>query len=312
MKKSKWQLNDNGEFRILSIEGGGIRGIFPAQYLAEIEKETGEKINEYFDLIVGTSTGGIIALALGVGIEAKDIVEMYKDNAKKIFRPSHLNLKRILKRKYDNSGLEEVLKEKFGDKKMNDSKVMLCITSTEFNNAKPKVYKTEHNNELYKDGEKELWKVAMATSAAPTYFSAAEVFENEYNIDGGLWANNPSVIGIAEAIKNNVKLENIKVLSIGTGKNIFKEKYKIAKKSSAITWNRKIIDFILNAQAQSAVETAKYLLGDRFTEINFELGGKFSLDSTDENSIKLLLNTAITKCQNSYRVNEKVEEKFFK
>lgn len=151
---------------------------------------------------------------------------------------------------------------------------MLCIPSVEFNYALPKVYKTPHNKELYLDGEKEMWRVALATSAAPVYFPSVDVFKDECNIDGGLWANNPTIIGVAEAIKNNCKLENIKVLSIGTN-------------------------------------VAKYMLGNNFIEINFKLPTKIKLDSVDETSIKSLLNAGKVECQNSYKIGKNVEKRIF-
>lgn len=311
IKKSGWRVKNKNEVRILSIDGGGIRGIFAAKYLAEIEKVTEKNIYEYFDLITGTSTGGIIALALAVGIKAEEIVEMYEKNAKRIFKQKAFSWMGLFRRKYDNDGLKKILIDKFKENKMNDSKVMLCIPSLEFNNAKPKVYKTEHNKEIFRDGKKEIWKVALATSAAPTYFPAVEVFDAECNIDGGIWANNPSMIGIAEAVKNNFKLDQIKVLSIGTGQNMFRESYKIAKSSSVLKWKGKIVDLILNAQSQSAAFLAKYLIEERFIEINFKLDDKMSMDTTNDEDIKSLLNAAINEFQDSYKKNKCVEKEFF-
>lgn len=311
IKEDGWKLKNENEVRILSIDGGGIRGIFPAKYLAEIESVTGKRINEFFDLIVGTSTGGIIALGLSVGIEAEKIMELYEKNAEIIFKPKKFSFWGLLRSKYDNKELEKLLKYTFKNKKIKDSEVMLCIPSVEFNNSIPKVYKTPHNKDLYLDGEKELWRVALATSAAPVYFPAVNVFKDECNIDGGLWANNPTIIGVSEALKNNCKLENIKVLSIGTGESISHKQYNIAKISSILKWREKIIDLILKVQSKSTVNIAKYILGENFTEINAILSEKIKLDSIDKDSIQSLLNAGRTEFQNSYRIGKNIESKFF-
>ncbi|MEC3004586.1 MULTISPECIES: patatin-like phospholipase family protein [Bacillus cereus group] len=97
---------------------------------------------------------------------------------------------------------------------------MVCIPSIVHQKASPKVYKTPHHPHFIKGGNIEIWKIALATSAAPTYLSAAVIDDNECKIDGGLWANNPVLVAIAEAVKLGYSLEQIKVLSIGTGTSL--------------------------------------------------------------------------------------------
>lgn len=318
IKEYGWELKNKDQARILSLDGGGIRGIYIAQLLAEIEKDTGKSIHSFFDLIVGTSTGGIIALALSIGIPAQEIVELYMDNSKKIFKPLHkLFFKKIpyASCKYDNSGLQELVKQKFKEKKLKDAMVMLCITSVEHRNAEPKVYKTPHNEKIHVDGEKEMWKVAMVTSAAPTYFPASYEFADACNLDGGLWANNPVMVGILEALDNKCSLEKIKVLSIGTGENPYNIQNDVAAYGNLLRWKSDFINLFMNVQTRAAHNSAKYLIKDNLTRIDFLIQKeycKIDLDSTDKKSLQELKRNASYDFQCNYRNGENIFEKFFK
>lgn len=311
IKENGWQLKKENEVRILSIDGGGIRGLFPAQYLAEIEEATKRKISDFFDLIVGTSTGGIIALGLGAGMDAEDIVDLYKNNAKLIFEPKKFSFGGFINSKYDNKLFKELLKSVFRDTKIEESEVMLCIPSVELYRGVPKVYKTPHSKRQNSDGEKEMWRVAMATSAAPVFFPPAKVFENECNVDGGIWANNPSVVGITEALDNGQSLDHIKVLSIGTGENISYRSYHIENNSSMLKWKQKIVDLMLAMQSKSTINISKLLLKDKFTQVNFKLTSRVNVDSIDNGNIDSLLSAARREFRNTFRINENVEENFF-
>lgn len=331
-----WQnIKDNGfnpkngkEFKILSIDGGGIRGMFPAQYLARIEEQTGKKINEYFDLITGTSTGGIIALGLSIGIPAKEIAEIYEKQGKDIFKP--VKVKRILnsipiigkkaskltsifKYSYTNEALKKILKEVFKDKKIRDSDTMLCIPALEHNKAKPKVYKTPHNEKFFLDEKLEMWKVALATSAAPTYFPPA--LEDGCKLDGGLWANNPILVGITEALYHGIKSEDIKVLSIGTGENLYLGDDSIPKHGGLVHWGPNLLDVFMNAQSYAAMNTASYLVKpENLIRINFTANNvteKLGLDTVSDKCISILKAEANTAFCNTFRNKEKVEETFF-
>ena len=185
-------MEEQDKFRILSIDGGGIRGILPAELLSVMEKEVGEPTHRFFDLVCGTSTGSIIALAIALGQPASEIVNLYEVNAEKIFpkRPNGFllrNLPFILDLVYGSGAvynpdaLEEVLKSQFLDAKLKDAKTRLCVPSIDISNGKIVVYKTPHSvsrpqqKVLSDDSEKEMWQVARASSAAPVFFPPVKI-----------------------------------------------------------------------------------------------------------------------------------------
>ena len=153
------------KFQILSLDGGGIKGLFSAAVLTFLEDDLDIKIVDHFDLIVGTSTGGLIALGLGSGLAPKDIVEFYVTQGPNIF-PSNplLFLKRYIRRKFDAGPVEDALKSCFGDKRLADSVTRLVIPSYNIGEDHVYLFKTPHHARLKRDWKVPLWKVGMATS----------------------------------------------------------------------------------------------------------------------------------------------------
>ena len=163
----------NSTFKILSIDGGGIRGIYSANVLAQFEKTFDCKLVDYFDLICGTSTGGLIALALSLGIPASDIADFYRKKGALIFPKLGLikGLYRQVVRggKFDNSELKKALSEIYEDKIIADSKCLLCIPSFSLTDAKPWIFRYDHSDgDLSRDNQTSYVDVALATSAART------------------------------------------------------------------------------------------------------------------------------------------------
>ena len=142
--------------RILAIDGGGIMGVFPASFLATVEDSIGDNIANYFDLIVGTSTGGIIALGLGLGLSAQEILAFYEKSGPRIFRGNRwLRWLRWLGiSKYSKVPLKEALDACFGEKKLGDSKKRLVIPSLDLESGKVYIYKTAHHCRLETDYKK--------------------------------------------------------------------------------------------------------------------------------------------------------------
>ncbi|MFA1820071.1 CBASS cGAMP-activated phospholipase [Virgibacillus oceani] len=297
------------EFRILSIDGGGMKGVIPAVYLKRVEDEIGAPIHDYFDLITGTSTGGIIALGLSSKISAEEISKLYIEKGATIFS-KRLGANIFLRAKYKNNNLKKILQNTFGELKVADASTMVCIPSIEHFKAEPKVYKTPHHKDFLFDGKRYMWEVALATSAAPIYFPAAEIGENELKIDGGLWANNPVLVGIAEAKKVGFNVEQIRVLSLGTGEKIYNADNKVAKKSGLLQWGRNIVELTFQVQSKSANYTANYLLGDRLCRITPTLAKSLKLDSVKKEDIDHMIKEAHTLYQNTY-INQKVKDNFF-
>lgn len=214
--------------RILSIDGGGIRGIFPAAFLAALEDDLECPIHEYFDLIAGTSTGGIIAIALAMGLPAKDILELYEKRGTEIFSQTHTGLRGLAKRvirklkwvawgpKYNADGLEAALTEIFGDKKIGDAKTRLMVPAWHQQMGAVYIFKTPHHKRLSTDFKDFARDAAMATAAAPTYFREFITARDVGLVDGGIWANNPTGIAVAEGIGTlGWDPKEIQVLSIG-------------------------------------------------------------------------------------------------
>jgi predicted patatin/cPLA2 family phospholipase len=284
-------------FRILSIDGGGIKGLLPATVLTELEKP----LVNYFDLICGASTGAIIALAIAVKKQAAVIKDLYENNAEKIFKKKTLfNLPyRGLKLTcgdggiYNSSVLEQLLKKEFVDEQkkhylMKDAKTILCIPAINLTTGNVVVFKSPHmvelprKEELTGDENNEMYKVAMASCAAPLYFKTMELKDSFY-IDGGLWANNPSLIGIVEAIRCGFNLKEIQILSLGTGSYVFQKPQGVAKKMNLFNWDNcglELVDVSFEVQAQSVHNEIKCLFPDKYLRIQHTFHEKLAMDDT--------------------------------
>lgn len=199
--------------KILAIDGGGIKGVFAASFLAQIEAKCNVRICDYFDLIAGTSTGGIIAAALAVGIPAKDILEMYMTNGKKIFPKNRRWM--LFKGKYESKPLHDALETVFEQKCIKDCKTRLLMPAFNLESGKTRVFKTPHADDLLFDKELKLVDCILATTAAPLYFQPHNM-EGGTFVDGGIGANNPSLIALVEAMTRcEWKQSEISMLSIG-------------------------------------------------------------------------------------------------
>lgn len=261
------------DFRILAIDGGGIRGIFPAGVLADFEGtlRVGDSIAEYFDLVAGTSTGGILALGLGAGKSAREIRDLYMHRGPEIFPPVwdnvigrawkafRNNLLNATFHRYSRDALERVLQEFLGDKIFGESMVRHVIPAFDGRFSEVFLFKTRHHDDYQQDWRKRMVEVGLATSAAPTIYRSLE--SGGYRlIDGGVWANNPTMLAVVEAlIAYDVPRERIKVLSIGCGD----EPYHVTRR---MTWGglwhwRKIIGAAMRAQSLAATSQARLLLG---------------------------------------------------
>ena len=276
----------NAQRRILALDGGGIKGIFAASFLATVEDSIKDRIANYFDLIVGTSTGGIIALGLGLGLSAKEILAFYEESGPLIFGGNRLLrwFRWLGTSKYSSGPLEEALNGCFGEKKLGDSEKRLVIPCLNLENGEVHVYKTAHHSRLMRDYKERAIDVALATAAAPTYFPTHRSIAGTPLIDGGLWANNPVGISVVEAISVlNWPRDSIKVLSLGCTEPLnvnWGRRISLGKSY----WAFKLLDVFMYAQSNSSLGTAKLLAGhDNVIRIAPGLPpGRFSLDGTKE------------------------------
>ena len=219
---------DNREFRILSIDGGGIRGVFPATFLAGLEERYlgGNSVAQYFDLIAGTSTGGIIALGLSAGLKASELRDLYVNRGCEIFPPVRSglvgaaerrlrNFCQYFKYRFDRKALMRILRETLGNRKFGEAQTRLCIPSFDGRYGEVYIFKTPHHPDFKKDARERMTKVAAATAAAPTFFQPLE--DGGYTfVDGGVWANNPIMIALVDVLSCfSVPRDNVRILSLG-------------------------------------------------------------------------------------------------
>ena len=269
------------DFKILSIDGGGIRGIFPAAFLSGLEQRylDGSSVTQYFDLISSTSTGGIIALGLAAGLTATDMNDLYVKRGREIFPPDHQgfpgtvgrwfkNCSRFLKFSYDREALVRVLCETFSEKKFGEAKLRLCIPAFDGRYGETYIFKTPHHPDFKMDYKEKMTKVATATSAAPTFYRPFE--DGGYTfVDGGVWANNPIMVGLVDVLSCfDVPRDRVRILSIGCGD----DPYVVGKFKTYLgglwAW-RDIIHAAMRLQSLNAIGQAGLLIGaNRVMRIN--------------------------------------------
>lgn len=274
----------NNRFQILSLDGGGIKGIFSAGVLAAIEEDLGITVTDHFDLIAGTSTGGIIAIGLGLGLRPREIVEFYVDEGPKIFSRC-FGLKWFqhwVLRKFAADPLEDALKRCYQEKRFGDSTKRLVIPAYNLGEDDVYLFRTPHHERLRRDYKVPAWKVARATSAAPTFFPCARGVDSLRLIDGGVWANNPTLVALAEAVGTlNVPLSAVHICSIGTSDAVVHRKKRLDK-GGIIAWGREnaAVDVIMRGQSIGVNNQVKFLLGaDHIERLDPKVAAnEFSLD----------------------------------
>lgn len=224
------------KYRILSLDGGGMKGAFTAELLRRCEAELtgGEPIRKYVDCIAGTSTGGIIALGLSIDMPTEEILSFYRDDGRKIFPPLPAGFWSSLRKtaswsirpKILHAELEAALKTRFGERLLGDARTRLVIPSFMMPKTEIAVFKTDHHSDFREDYLAPMWRVARSTSAAPTYLKGMEdEASGKVFIDGGVWANNPVMVAVVDALScYDIAFDQIEVLSIGTGNQPFELK----------------------------------------------------------------------------------------
>jgi hypothetical protein len=270
--------------RILAIDGGGIKGIFPAAFLADIEDTLEYPIYRYFDLIAGTSTGGIIALGLALGLRASDILNFYKNYGPKIFAGGRFvrSLRQAFWRKYNNKELRWALEKTFGDKVIGDAKTRVVIPSLNVDTGEVHIFKTKHHPKFARDHKIQALEAALATASAPTYFPLFKSTSEFPLVDGGLWANNPAGIAAVEAIGVlGWEKQKLRLLSLGCTESPFDVGF-LRKRNIGWYWATKTVDTFMRAQSSGSLGIAYTLLGhDSVVRINQVVTrGRFALDST--------------------------------
>ncbi|WP_202078515.1 CBASS cGAMP-activated phospholipase [Caldalkalibacillus salinus] len=270
--------------KILALDGGGIRGIFTAYVLQLIEEKTGSHIGHYFDMIGGTSTGSIIAAAIVKGKPMREVVKFYEREGKKIFHRqavfgffqtiySHKRLKRLLHRELGTTRLEQISQS-------------LVLPAVDLKRCQPIVFRSRGNNvseDMYhyhtgSNIDATLLDAVISSCSAPIYFEPYRINQNFIATDGGLWANNPSLVCLQEAIQTfNQKLDDIKIMSVGSGLQgiTFDKKTKrwglphwIKVKLFPLQIRPTLIDLALHLSSESVSSQCQTLCGAHYLRLN--------------------------------------------
>ena len=266
------------KYRILSLSGGGIRGLMTAVWLNRLEKKLGSPLYQHFDLVAGTSTGAILACAVAAGKSTEEMIRVYRDRGREIFpaQPQQFfnRLSRLFNQgadapRYDGKGLEQVLRDEFKDDRFSELKIPTLITSYDLLNRAALVLKTakaEHQS-------LPIWQVAKASASAPVYFPAQLLTLEGTTIpaiDGGVVANNPAACAIAEAVRFNsapsasgqIPLSQFVVASFGTGDVARPITISQSQEWGALAWVMPLIDVLFDGSADSVDYIARQLLED--------------------------------------------------
>lgn len=311
-------------FRILSLDGGGIRGVLTAQMLICLEEKIKVPLSEYFDLVAGTSTGSILAAANSIGMPSETIVNMYRTQGKLVFPYlSSWDTKRwptILKYgpfgpKFSDSGLLEVLQNVFGDKTLGDVKdLKLLIPSYDTRTLKPIIFKSWRDN----FASIPLWEACVCSASAPTFFPPhrLEVKGKVYSaIDGGLAANNPTACALAEALRLDNSLSELQIISVGTGDPTRTVEWEIAQRWGALQWigNGRLLQLMTESPSDASDYIVDQIIGDtsRYVRLQFPLDRQLTakrlsddIDDASEENINNLIEAA-----NAYMKLPEVEQK---
>jgi patatin-like phospholipase len=258
--------------RILSLDGGGINGTCPASFLATLEEDLGQPIGRYFDLITGTSTGGILAIGLAMGRPAKELLELYVSRGPHIFGQAgaksgsrtnrwRQSLRHLVKPKHDADRLRTELVKVLGTKRMGDAQQRLLIPAWDADHRSVYIYKTAHHWRLKTDYKKLAIDAAMGTAAAPTYFRRHRTADNIGLIDGGVWANNPIALAVVEAITLlGWPAEQLRILSLGCVNEI----YLLGEAPGTLGLGLDAFSLFMDGQSRGALGMAKLLTGHEY------------------------------------------------
>jgi patatin-like phospholipase/acyl hydrolase len=279
--------------KVLSIDGGGIRGLIPALVLAEIERRTGRRIAEMFDLIAGTSTGGILACGLcrrgedgRPAMTAEELAELYLSEGPKIFDRSLVkqvtSLGGLVDEKYDDTGLNAALDTYLGDARLKEVLADVMITAYDIQDRFAFFFRSARarRDDAY---DFSLAEAARASSAAPSYFEPIEVTDaagaRTYPlIDGGVYAVNPAMCAYAEVVGGGAELEVL--ASLGTGSQTRRYEFDDVTGWGQIEWVRPLLDMVFDGVADTVDFEAATLARDRYRRFQAEL--RYSSDALDD------------------------------
>jgi len=307
----------SNKFKILALDGGGFRGAYSSHLLKRIEEEFTVNWLSDFNLLAGTSTGAIIAAGLALGMPASEIRDLYKKYGQDIFKKSTIPRLGLFASKYKNVGLHKILVSFFGEAKLGDIKTPLIIPATDIGNGCVHVFKSTYHNKFFRDKDVLVSEAVLASCSAPTFFPPTLISGDQPYLlaDGGLWANNPSLVAAIDAKRRLcAKLEDLRILSIGTGQSNKFYSIKNFKNRRffgwgiATKWGRgKIVEMLFSLQSQNANNMLGLLLDrDQILRFNFESEKKLPLDAPEE------FDDLITRADREFTHSSVTIKEFFK
>jgi patatin-like phospholipase/acyl hydrolase len=276
----------SNNIKVLSLDGGGVRGLHTLAVLQELETTYGFKVKDHFDVFGGTSTGGLLAVLYAAGYETSDLLNLYNVEIPKIFTKGVWRKVTsgfgLFDEKYSNKALSAAAMKYVGTTTMNELKKPAYVTTVDITSTMTKV--------IGPDSQMLARLAVLSTSAAPTYFPPVSVGDTAL-VDGGLVANNPSVALITEVMKDH-KLKTpvkIQMLSVGTGYCPHGITLKRAEGMGALEWAGPISGTMMSVQSGFYHDIAKVLLGKNYLRINSEMPHDVALDSLDKDDWDLLM-----------------------
>lgn len=253
-------------YKILALHGGGIRGVITARVLASLEKYTGKLCHELFDLVAGTSTGGILACLIGLGMPMAKAEEIYSVDGPIIFKKRFFLRTGLCIAKYPKKNIESILMKWFKETRLKDSMCDILVPAFDHVNNTACIM-TSSDARVGGPANLQLWRVARRTSSAPVYFPSAE---GQYH-DGGVFANNPSLCALAEALKTHTQ-DKIQILTIGTGDLPQARKLGVGHEG-AMGILPNLSSIFMNAGSDAIDYICQMLLQDRYMSIQTDLTG---------------------------------------
>lgn len=291
-------------FQVLSLSGGGFRGLYTAKVLADLETETGGSIARHFDLIAGTSVGGILALAIAMEIPARKIVELFVEHGEEIFQ-KRFSLGGVFRAPYSSEPLAKLLgsDDLFGSHLLGHCLHPVIVPSINYSTGKPVLFKTPHHANFKRDHTHRLVDVALATSAAPGYFPRHSFGSNQY-VDGGLYANAPGILANHEALTFFERSqEDVWMLAVGTMSSLFTVDPRVNRAGGTLDWGglnpaetpKRLFGLTISVQESLTNFILKHRLGARYQQLDDDLTerrvGAVGLDKATAAAREVLMGT---------------------
>lgn len=294
----------HSRFQVLALSGGGYRGLYTACVLADLEAHFRTPAATHFELLAGTSVGGILALALAFEIPAAKIVELFEQHGAEIFRRrARFGYFESL---YSSKPLRDLLSKSdlFGDRRLRDCLHPLIIPAINFTTGKPVLFKTDHHSTFRQNLDLTAVDVALATSAAPMYFPR-HVFQSNQYVDGGLFANAPGFLAVHEAeFFFRRRIEDVHVMAVGTMSAKYTLDPRKNKRGGMRSWggrnpvntSKQLFGLAISTQETLVDYMLQQRLGNRYCHVDDDLKDEqaraVGLDTATAEATEVLLGSA--------------------